>query len=272
MAVITMLNQKGGVGKTSTTFHMGGVLARRGLRVLLVDNDPQSSLTQGLFGPDETRALPPERTVAQLYRSEFLAHDQLVFPTGVNGLMLLAGSRHCSEFNVPKPHEAPWPAQMVLREGLSAVAGRYDVVLIDCPPNLQLCSWAALAASDTLVIPLQPEDYGAQGLYDVMESIYLVEQALGKNLPILGLLITMFNSRRTVHKLFEQTLREQYGERVLATRVPYAAEYPEAITCRKPVHAYKPRSAAAKIMGELADEVLERLAGFGLSSARREVA
>src|SRR4051794_39236696 len=260
MPVITALNQKGGVGKTSTCHHLAGTLAKAGRRVLLVDNDPQASLTQGFWGPVATHELDPASTVAALYAGDEPFPEQVIRPTGVAGIDLLPGSRVATDYNVPRPHEAPTDVQACLRSFLAEVRGRYDLVLIDCPPNLHLCSWAALVASSHMLVPLQCEDYGAQGLGPVQESMDLVTAGPNPGLALLGFLITMYNSRLAIHKLYDTLLREQYGAAVLATRVPYAADYKEAIAQRLPIANYKPRGASAKAIKALADELLSRVA------------
>ena len=115
MAVITLLNQKGGVGKTSTCHHLAGTLAQLGRSVLLVDNDPQASLTQGFWGPLATSALEPEATIAAIYRGHEPLPEQVIRPTPIAGIDLLAGSQHATSRNVPDPHTAPWDTQTCLR-------------------------------------------------------------------------------------------------------------------------------------------------------------
>src|SRR5437763_463169 len=159
-ACIAALNQKGGVGKSSTCHHLAGTLALMGRRVLLVDNDPQSSLTQGLWGPQATRELDPRRTIDAVYRRGAPA-GQVVHPSGIDGIDLIPGSRFAVEFNTPLPHRASRELQVALRDVVREAAGGYDLVMIDCAPNLCLCSWAALVAAGYLIVPLQPEDYGA---------------------------------------------------------------------------------------------------------------
>jgi chromosome partitioning protein len=258
--ILTLLNQKGGVGKTSVCHHLAGTLATMGRRVLCVDNDPQSSLTQGFWGPAATHQLDPAETVAALYAGLDPFPEQLIRATPIAGVDLVAGSRAATDHNVPKPHDAPCIAQTCLRSFLAEVRERYDLVLIDCPPNLHLCSWAALVASDYLIVPLQAEDYGAQGLGPVQESMEHVTAGPNPGLSLLGFLITMYNARLAIHKLYDSLLREQYGPAVFETRIPYAADFKEAIAQRKPIAQYKPRSASAKAVRALADEVLARLA------------
>jgi chromosome partitioning protein len=259
LAVLTMLNQKGGVGKTSTCYHLAGTLSQLGRRVLLVDNDPQSSLTQGFLGPNAARRLDPSETIAGVYSQDALP-GQVVRPSGIAGVDLVAGSRRAASFNTPDPHLADWPLQVALRDFLADAAAPYDLVLIDCPPNLHLCSWAALVASDALVVPLQPEDFGAQGIADVRESIDLVTCGPNPALRLLGFLVTMVNPRLAVHRGYEKLLRDTYGGDVFETTVPISTDFKEAIMQHKPVSLYKPRGAAAKGMRGLAEELGRRLA------------
>jgi chromosome partitioning protein len=123
-----------------------------------------------------------------------------------------------------------------------------------------MASWAALVASDYLIVPLKPEDYGAQGIIDVQESVSMVLAGPNPDLVMLGFLITMANTRKTIHRLYEDTLREQYGESVFTTRIAEAVDYVEALNQRKPVAQFKPKGAAAKTMKALADELDARLA------------
>ena len=273
MSVITLMNQKGGVGKTSTTHHLAGTLAQLGRRVLLLDNDPQSSLSQGFWGPDAARALDPAATIAALYAGDDPFPEQVIKPTGIPGIDLVPGSKRATDFNVPRPHRSAPEAQACLREFLSEVRDRYEMTLIDCPPNLHLCSWAALVASDHLIVPLQPEDYGAQGLGPVQESVDLVATGPNPRLHhLLGFLLTMHNPRLAIHKLYETLLREQYGPAVFETRVPYAADFKEAIAQRKPIAQYKPKGASAKAIKALAAELLVRLADARCIATTQEAA
>lgn len=259
MAVICLLNQKGGVGKTSTCHHISGSLARNGARVLLIDNDPQSSLTQGFWGPLATRQLDPAETMAAVLGGEEPFPAAVIKPTGVSGIDILPGSKRATSYNVPDPHLADPAAQLSLRVFLEEVRNEYDYVLIDCPPNLHLCSWAALVSADHLIVPLKPEDYGAQGIIDVQESVDLVLSGPNPGLTMLGYLITMMSVRKSIHKLYEETLRGQFGSQVFETRMTEAVDYVEALNQRLPVAQYKPRGAAAKTMKALAEELEARL-------------
>jgi chromosome partitioning protein len=255
---ITLLNQKGGVGKTSCTHHLSGTLAALGHRVLLVDNDPQASLSRGFFGPDAVEDLDPAETVAAIYAGARPFPEQVVRPTGIAGLDLVLGSKAATHYNLPDPEHAHPDDQECLRDFLVQASADYDFVLIDCPPNLHLCSWSALVASDFLVVPLQPEDYGSQGIRAVSESLAMVRSGPNPALALLGYLLTMV-ARETIHRVYEASLRTIHGEAVFTAVVPRAPLLKESISVRKPIAQYKPKSPAAKAIATVAAELLARV-------------
>lgn len=256
---IAFLNRKGGVGKTSTVHHLAGTLARRGLRVLAVDADPQASLTQGLIGPDMAEDLDPRETIAALFDdSGLVSPGDLVRPTPFPGLFLLPGSEAAERFNDPNPWESGM-RQFVLRDALDEAGRSFDLVLIDCPPHIQLWAWSALVASQGVVVPLQAEDYGAQGLKSIRRTIAHVQTEVNPGLSLIGYLVTMFNKSLSVHITYEAYLRELHGDDAFRSVVPLAKDFKEAVTLRKPVVEHKPKSAAAKAVDALADEFMARV-------------
>jgi chromosome partitioning protein len=260
MRTVAFLNKKGGVGKTSTCHHVAGVFPGKGLRVLLVDSDPQASLSQGLLGPEATRALNPARTIASLFdEAGGPSLADLILPTPVPGVSILPGSEAAEDLNVTRPGETG-PLQYTLRDALAEVADQYDIALVDCPPNVQLCSWAALVAADGVVIPLQAEDYGSQGVVAIQASIRRVQRGPNPGLVTLGYLITMYNKSLGVHIAYEADLRQIYGDLVFTNVVPLAKDFKEAVMARKPVSLFRPKAAAAKATAALADELLSRIA------------
>ncbi len=272
---IAFLNKKGGVGKTSTCHHLAGTLARQGRRILLLDADPQASLTQGFWGPEAMRAIPGESSVAALFDPESEPIPAaLIRPSGLEGIDLVPGSEALTPYN--HPDTARWaPHQGGMRDFLAEVRDGYDLALIDCPPNLHLCSWAALVAADAVVVPLQAEDYGAQGIASVQQAVAAVRSHANPSLHLLGYLITMFDKRLGIHTMYEATLRQLYGAEVFTNPFPLAKDYKEAVAARLPIGHYKPRSAAAKATAAVAVELLERCAALGAgagSAADRRVA
>jgi chromosome partitioning protein len=264
MLTVTFLNQKGGVGKTSSCHHLAGILALTGRRVLLVDIDPQASLTQGFFGPEATRALLPELTFAAVLDPDLDPNpDALIIPTGFDSISIIRGSGRVNQFNLP-PCELWTQSQYSLRELLATIDGEYDVALLDCPPNLNLCAWSALTASDAVVVPLQAEDYGAQGIHAIQLAVRAVQGSVNPRLRLLGYLITMFDRRFSIHIAYETILRQSYGSDVFTNQVPSSIDFKAAVAERKPISHYKPRSAAAKAVQVVAEELLERAAAAGL--------
>jgi chromosome partitioning protein len=269
MLTAAFLNKKGGVGKTSACHHLSGALSKKGLRVLLVDADPQASLTQGLLGPEVARAIAPRETIAAIFdEAGGPSVRELIRTTAIPGVSLLAGSEAMEDLNVTRPAETG-PLQFALRDALSEVAAGYDLTLIDCPPNVQLCSWAALVAADGAVVPLQAEDYGAQGLVAIRRSLNRVVAEANPELKLIGYLITMFNKTLGVHVSYEADLRQIYGDDVFTTVVPLAKDFKEAVILRQPVGIYRPRTVAAKVIAGLADELLERLENRVSANQRR---
>ncbi len=269
---VAFLNQKGGVGKTSSCYHLSAALARLGQRVLLVDNDPQASLTQGFVGPEGLCRIAPGSSVVAVYDPEWdPAPESLIRPTGVPGVALVPGSPALNAWNLP-PRLDWGAAPHGLRGFLREAAGLYDLALIDCPPNLLLCAAAALLAADLVVIPLQAEDFGSQGLAPVLSLIESVQAAANPRLALGGLLLTLFDKRLAVHTTYESMLRERYEDDVFRAVVPRAKDYVEAVTHRRPVGIHKPRSAAARAIVAVAGELLERAGLVGTEAAPGRVA
>jgi chromosome partitioning protein len=256
---IAFLNKKGGVGKTSTVHHLGGTLARRGLKVLVVDADPQASLTQGLLGPEEAEALDPRETIAAVLDENAPTDPKaLVRPTPFAGLHLLAGSEGAERFNEPDP----WTTgdrQFALRDALAEAGEGFDLVLVDCPPHVSLWAWSTLVAAQGVVVPLQAEDYGAQGLKAIRRVIARARAEANPGLMLIGYLVTMYHKTLAVHVTYESYLRQLHGADVFEATIPHSTDFKVAVTVRKPIVEHKPRSAAAKAVAALADEFLARL-------------
>lgn len=268
MPIISAIALKGGVGKSTLVHHLAGALALSGRRVLAVDNDAQGSLSSGFFGPALVEQLDPAETIAAVYGGLDPLPEQVIRPSGVPGVDLIAASMAAARYNLPEPFAAPPEIQRGLRSFLGEVRGQYDVILVDDPPNLQAATWAALIASDYVVVPVVPEDYSSMSLSPVLESVRMVQAGPNPSAVLLGLLLTMVQPRLGVHVAYEQVLRQIHGEGVLATRVPLAADIKEAIARRLPVTHYKPRGASAKVFKALAEELLARVEAHGTATDR----
>jgi chromosome partitioning protein len=266
---IAILNRKGGTGKTSTAFHTSYALAKLGRRVLLLDLDPQSNLSEGFLGAG-VEDFPPERTVAALYSDSFVPDPRaLIVPTPIEGVDLLPGSEAMEDYSDPRP--SGHRSQFVLRDFVSEVWADYGVILLDCPPALALASWSAMVAADAVLTPVVPEDFGAAGIRKINRAIALVRAEANPGLCLLGYLVSQFNSKLAIHSAYVDQLRAAYGDLVMTTMIPIAADFKLAVTAGKPVGLLKPRSAAARAIAALAEELLAR-AGDDDDATRKEVA
>jgi chromosome partitioning protein len=262
--VVAFLNKKGGVGKTSCCQHLAGSFARVGREVLLIDADPQASLTNGLIGVESAEALAKEETIACLFDDAYDPDPSvLIRRTMIEGVSFLPGSQHLDPYNKLDPEKAG-PFVRALRTFVDEVRDSFDVTIIDCPPTLYLSSWSALVAADFVVVPFQPEDYGSQGIAAIQALIAQVKASLNPRLRLLGYLLVMVDNRAGLHAAFELKLRELYGSEVFATKIPRAIAYAEAVAAQLPIIAWKPRSVAARSINALAEEIelrVERFAG-----------
>jgi len=258
--IISLINQKGGCGKSSTAFHLGGAFAVAGLNTLVIDADPQGSLSQGFFGSSVIENLSSMETLAALFDDDaFISDtDSLAVPTSFERLSVVRANQTLARHNVPQPERLAMK-QFILRDFVQSLP-HFDIVLIDCPPNLYQCSWNALVAAHFVVIPVPPEDFGTQGLRVVHQAIENA-RLLNPDLQLLGHLVTRLDARLLVHRSYEAKLRSLYGDSVLTTVVPEASAFKVALACRQPVSHYSPGSRAAEITAELGRELLSRAAG-----------
>ncbi len=254
---ICFINQKGGCGKSSSCFHLAGYFAALGLNVLVIDADPQGSLSQGFFGSETVENLSARETLASVFADiEMARADALVAPTQFERISVIRANAHLAQHNTPQP-ERTGLKQFALATFLETTA-LFDLVLIDCPPNLYQCSWNAMLASNYVVIPVPPEDFATQGLRSVNQAIEHA-QALMPYLTLLGHLVIRADARLLVHRTFEQQLRRLYGSSVFATVIPEVSAYKVALSCRQPVSFYAPNSRAGQLINRLGEEILNRI-------------
>jgi len=249
--VLAVTNQKGGVGKTTTTINLAAGLARSGQRVLLVDLDPQGNATMG-SGIDK-RALTATVYHVILGLSTAARVRQ---PAQHGGYDVLASNRDLAGAEVELVELDHRETR--LKEALAAVREEYSFILLDCPPALNLLTVNALVAADALIIPMQCEYYALEGLSDLVNTVRKVRQSLNPRLEIDGLLRTMFDTRNTLGQQVAQQLRDHFGDKVYSTVVPRNVRLAEAPSHGMPGVLYDEFSKGAQAYLEFAQEVLMR--------------
>lgn len=263
---IVFLNKKGGVGKTNTSFHAAGELARRKRKVLVIDLDYQSNQSAAWIGNAKVYAIAPESTVAAIADAmEPLPFcSDLIVSTPIAGVDLIPGSHAAERLDQSDPASLPADVLWRLRDVLAEVEGQYDDWIFDCHPSGALLSWMALIAADAVVTPLNPEDSGVQGVGPMIEMIEAVKyHPYGNpNIRHLGLVVNNWK-KSGLHSAVEGSLREYYGGLVFDAVIPNAIAYAEALGQRQPICCVKPRSKGAKCMALVVDEMLARDAGHG---------
>ncbi len=255
---ICLINQKGGCGKSSSCFHLAGALSAGGRSVLLVDVDPQGSISQAFFGSDAVEQMAPWQTMAALFdeRCDQIDPSLLIRKTEIDGIHVLPANHHLAAFNQPSP-ESSGVMQFALRDFLEPL-NRFDIVLFDCPPNLYRCSWNAMIAAEHVLIPIPPEDFGTQGIRAVHQALANV-RVLNPTLRRLGHVITRSDRRMLVHRSYEARLRTLYGDQILQTTIPELSAFKVALACRRPVEMHDSRSQAAIATRQLTEEILNRI-------------
>jgi len=250
--VVSMCNQKGGVGKTTTTINLGASLAEFGRRVLLVDFDPQGSLSVGLgLNPHEM-----ELTVYNLLMDRDVRFDEVIVPSGVPGMDLLPSNIDLSAAEVQLVHEVA--REQTLQRVIGPAIARYDVILIDCQPSLGLLTVNALTASDSVIVPLECEYFALRGVALLKTTIDKVRERLNPRLEIDGVLGTMFDGRTLHSREVMERLVQAWGEKVFHTVIRRTVKFSDSTVAGEPITRWAPRSAGAKAYRALAREVIAR--------------
>ena len=249
---VAVCNQKGGVGKTTTTINLGAALAEQGRRVLLVDFDPQGALSVGLgIQPHDI-----DNTVYNLLMERDVTAHEVRYKTSVDGMDLLPSNIDLSGAEVQLVHEVG--REYVLGGVLQPLLPEYDVIMIDCQPSLGLLTINALAAADGVVIPLECEYFAMRGVALLMETIDKVSRRLNTKLTIDGLLATMYDSRTLHTREVLASMVNGFGDQVFHTVINRTVRFPDATVAGEPITSFDSGSMGANSYRELAKEVLER--------------
>jgi chromosome partitioning protein len=250
--IIAMCNQKGGVGKTTTTINLGAALAELGRHVLLVDFDPQGSLSVGLGVNPHT--LPA--SIYNLLMGQGTSIDDVIRETNVHDLDILPSNIDLSAAEIQLVSEVA--REQTLLRLLEAVRSRYDVILIDCAPSLGLLTINALTAADWVLMPLECEFFALRGIALLTDTIAKVQDRLNPRLEILGILGTMYDPRTLHSREVLERVVQAFGDQVFHSVIRRTVKFPETTVAGEPITTYAPTSPGAEAYRSLAREVLAR--------------
>ena len=245
--IIAIVNQKGGVGKTTTTVNLTAALSGLGKRVLLCDFDPQANATSGM-GVDKNTASPnvydalingadPQKAVVTTKYGDVLPANKALAGAGIEMI------------GIPQ-------REYLLKKVLGTLAPAYDYIFIDCPPSLELLTVNALCAADTLLVPVQCEYYALEGLSDLLTTVRMIKRSLNPSIALEGVLLTMFDSRTNLSLQVAEEVKRHFPGQVYATVIPRNVRLSEAPSHGKPVTAYDPYSRGAEAYRNLAEELV----------------
>lgn len=260
--ILAIANQKGGVGKTTTAINLAASLAANDLRVLVIDSDPQGNSTSGLgIAKDASRP-----SIYHVLLGDAAAESAIV-ATEFEGLDLISADKNLVGANLELVGTEN--REFRLRERLAGIRDRYQFILIDCPPALDLLTLNALLAADAVLVPIQCEFFALEGISELMDTIDRIRESFQHPLKIAGILLTMFDDRTNLTRQVATDLKEFFRDQVFDTVIPRSVRLAEAPSFGKPILAYDPRSKGAESYIKLAKEILDHEQNGQLAESAR---
>jgi chromosome partitioning protein len=253
--ILAIVNQKGGVGKTTTVVNLATILAARGKRVLMIDVDPQGNATSGL-GFDKKNL---GKTIYDVLINDEPIRNA-IYDSGRKGLHLCPANIELAGAEVELVEIVS--RETVLKRAVQSSRNAYDIVLMDCPPSLGLLTVNALTAADGVLVPIQSEYYALEGLTQLMETVTLIKRGLNPHLSVFGVVVTMFDTRTQLAHQVANEVRRYFGDKVFRTIIPRNVRLSEAPSFGKAIMEYDPKSKGAESYDALAREVIRRIGGL----------
>lgn len=249
--IISIINQKGGVGKTTTAVNLAAFLADKGYKTMLVDADSQGNATSGLSKDVEFE----ERLYDVLL--DDVSIEEAVVKTDIKKLSILPASIDLAGAEIEMVSMEK--REFLMKRKLDQVCDKYDFILIDCPPSLGLMTLNALVASQEILIPIQAEFYALEGLSQLVKTVQVVTRKLNPGLSILGILLTMFDGRTNLSLQVADEVKKYFGNKVFRTVIPRSVKLSEAPSFGEPILTYAPKSKGAEAYKKLCREVIKRV-------------
>ena len=249
--VIAIANQKGGVGKTTTTINLSACLAEKGKKILVIDTDPQGNTTSG-FGLEKNDI---ENTIYELLLGE-ISIEESIIKNAVEGVDIIPSNVNLAAVEIELIGVDK--KEFILRNEVEWVKDRYDFIIIDCPPSLSLLTINSMTTADTVLVPIQCEYYALEGLSQLIHTVNLVKERLNPDLDMEGVVFTMFDSRTNLSMQVVENVKANIQQKVYDTLIPRNIRLAEAPSYGMPINIYDPKSAGAEAYMRLADEIINR--------------